>query len=36
VMPKASDKKPSRNGFFALEMKLMTANKKGKQPVRVR
>lgn len=27
--------KPPKNGIFVLEMKLMTANKKGKQPVRV-
>ncbi|KAH8600061.1 hypothetical protein B0O99DRAFT_682520 [Bisporella sp. PMI_857] len=30
----APGKKQSKTGFFHLEMKLMTANKKGKQPVR--
>ena len=33
VIPKPGQK-TSKNGMFALEMKLMTANKKGKQPVR--
>jgi hypothetical protein len=32
---KVGSKQP-KNGVFALEMKLMTANKKGKQPVKVR
>jgi len=33
---KGDQKKQPKNGIFALEMKLMTANKKGKQPARVR
>ena len=33
---KGDQKKQPKNGIFAVEMKLMTANKKGKQPVRGR
>jgi hypothetical protein len=36
AIPTARDKKQPNKGIFALEMKLMTRNKKGKQPMRAR
>jgi hypothetical protein len=34
TVPSARDRKPPSKGIFALEMKLMTRNRKGKQPMR--
>ena len=36
LVGKGDQKRQPKNGIFALEMKLMTANKKGKQAVRAR
>ena len=34
MVGKGDQKRQPKNGIFALQMKLMTANKKGKQPAK--